>query len=444
MHSLDLNDILPEQSVPSDDLAETQQPRFVITFWLVAFYYMISHGRIHLILPFLTSIPCAMIAGILAVIAFFLASDARVTSELQREEKLVLGLVVLTLVTLPTSLWLGGSVSFLTRAFLPTVVLMFITIRICQDVTYLRRFVWLYCFNTSVIIVRALSSDLNHFSKGVTDSYDVNDIAMILDCALPIVFFFMVEQKHLKKLLLFALCALAVITVVLSASRGGILGLFTFGCYLVATSRKRMRNLLLAMAALAALVAFSPEDTKERVETMFNPQTEYDRNLGDRTIVWKRGFEQLLSSPLLGTGIGNYSVADGQLADVGGWKTAHNSLLQIAVELGLVGFVLFVKLTLGTFRKFRRLRQETTEDSVASEETWIIKGIEASLLTYMVTGFFLSQAYNAQFYFIIALAVAVQRLLLLKRSSSPEQKLVEVPEWSTSSNSPFGLLGAEK
>src|SRR6266568_2878544 len=91
----------PEQMVLSQGtFLEPSTPRYRATFLFVAFYFLVAHGRIHLIVPFLLSIPCAMIAGVMAVIAFFVESGQyRERFYLIREEKLVLGLVIMCFVT---------------------------------------------------------------------------------------------------------------------------------------------------------------------------------------------------------------------------------------------------------------------------------------------------------------------------------------------------------
>jgi len=383
------------------------------TFLFVTFYYLIAHGRLHLVVPVLASIPCAMISGVLAVVAFQMESGRQHSAKYQliREEKLLIGLVLMCIITLPTSVWPGGSVTTLTRGFLPAIILTFITGIICKTNDDIKKIVWVYIFNSALIIGVSLKSGLNHFSKGVTDTYDVNDIAMVLDCALPIMFFCMRNNRGIKKIILIACCVLAILTVVYTASRGGLLGLLAFAGYLVLTSQNKIRYFIAVGIAAVIFAVYAPEETKARFASMYNPQTEYDKNMGDRKQVWSNGVSLFFDAPILGVGLGNYKVADGSTKESGGWKTAHNSLLQIAVELGIVGLVLYIKLIVGTFFKLRRLSKELGILDPAPDVLWILRGAEASLLVYMITAFFLSQAYNTQFYFIIALAIAAQKIL---------------------------------
>jgi len=382
------------------------------TFWFTVLYFLIAHGRVHLLLPFLTVIPTAMLSGILAVTAFWF--EHRKVQENHvwvREEKLVLALLAVCIVTLPTSIWLGASVTGIFKGFIPMIVLTLITAIICHSVADIKKFVWLLAANSIIIIYCVLSKDISHTSKGITDTYDTNDIAMILDCSLPILFYFMLSCRGIKKIILTICLVLLAITVVKTASRGGMLGLIVFGGYLVLYSRSRVKYLMMVIVMTICVVLFAPEETMNRFSSMINPQTEYDKNLGDRTQIWKPGLKLFMRSPLLGVGLANYVVADGSMKEAGSWRTAHNSFIQIAVELGLGGLVLLVSLSAGTFFKFRHLRKQLETIDYDHEMLWIIRGLELSLLIYVVTAFFLSQAYSTLFFFIISLAIAAQKFL---------------------------------
>jgi len=407
------NTSIPEHTAMSDGIYMAQEIYpFKITFWFTVIYLLISIGRIHLLIPILTTIPSAMIFGILAIVAYFIESrKVHDTKNWGREEKLALGLLAVCLVTLPTSIWLGASVTGLYKSFFPTIILMVITAIICRSVADIEKFVWLLAAINILIIYFVLSKDITHTTKGITDTYDTNDIAMILDCSLPILFYFMLSCRGIKKIILIICLVLLVLTVAKTASRGGMLGLIAFGGYLVLYSRAKFKYFIAAVAATICFISFAPQETKERFSSMINPQTEYDENMGDRAQIWKPGFKLFLKNPVLGVGFGNYVVADGSMKERGAWRTAHNSFLQIAVELGFLGFVLLVNLSAGTFFKFRRLRRELETINYDHEILWIIRGLELSLLIYVVTAFFLSQAYSTLFFYIISLVIAVQKFL---------------------------------
>lgn len=413
---------MPGQYNMTNDISPAQAPYpYTKTFWFTAFFFLIAHGRMHLLIPVLQFIPCAMISGLLAVTAFFFEHGGlRENHVLVREEKLVLGYVAVCIATLPTSIWLGGSINGL-KGFLPIIVVMFITVIICRSVNDIEKFVWILALNSIFLTYMVLGKDVSHISKGITDTYDSNDIAMILDCALPILFYYMQTSRGIKRIILLACLILIGAAVIKTASRGGMLGLIAIGGYMVMYSRSKVKYLMLGIVTTLFIIAFAPDETKERFTTMLKPQTEYDQNLGDRTQIWKAGVNLFFRSPLMGVGYGNYTVADGSMKEGGMWKTAHNSFIQAAVELGIFGFVLFILLSAGTFLKFRRLRKSIEAIDYNHEILWIIRGIELSLLVYMVTAFFLSQAYSPLFFYIISLAAAARKFLPKASAAGSEQ-----------------------
>jgi len=385
---------------------------FRITFWFTALYFVISQGRIHVLIPTLQKIPLAMIMGILAVI-FFVVEYIKNRDHwyLIREEKLLLGLLVVCIASLPFSLWPGNSFSTLYKGYLPTVILAFIAGFICKTPKDIEMIMWVYILNCTLIIYMSLSSGIGHYSTGVTDMYDVNDIAMVLICSLPIAFYMMLQQKGIKKSLLFLFMLLAVITIIKTGSRGGVLSLTAIAGYLVLNARSKIKALIISTTVLVMLFALAPGESKERFITMVRPETEYDQSYGGRKHIWMRGITLAFRYPLFGCGFGNYVVADGDLKETGPWKTAHNSFLQIAVELGLIGFAIYVLLTIGTFLRLRLMRKALEMLEHPSPVTWFIKGAELSLLAFIVSTFFLSQAYNPQFYFIVAMIIATKKMI---------------------------------
>lgn len=119
---------------------------------------------------------------------------------------------------------------------------------------------------------------------------------------------------------------------------------------------------------------------------------------GGRLEIWKRGLSLMVTHPLLGTGAGTYTIADGTTHEGGKWSTAHNSFVLIGVELGIIALIIQIKL-------IQRAIQAVRRDVDTSPLPWFSKGVEIGLYGYCVGGFFLSWAYSSLFYFFIALSI---------------------------------------
>jgi O-antigen ligase len=110
------------------------------------------------------------------------------------------------------------------------------------------------------------------------------------------------------------------------------------------------------------------------------------------------------------TGLG-YSYGDAG----GAWVTAHNAFIQIGAELGLGGFVLFILLILTSIRWMRRLQKKyATRPGDFKNHLWLTTALEVSLWGYVATAVFLSAAYFAMFYFLIALCCILRKFDLME------------------------------
>lgn len=64
--------------------------------------------------------------------------------------------------------------------------------------------------------------------------------------------------------------------------------------------------------------------------------------LSSRDFLWQFGFEQIMQSPLLGSGLGSFHHMKGGLEENEVWQGVHNTYLMVWGEAGLLAFALFV------------------------------------------------------------------------------------------------------
>jgi O-antigen ligase len=153
-------------------------------------------------------------------------------------------------------------------------------------------------------------------------------------------------------LVLGSLVALAIAGLVLSSSRGGILGVAA-GLIVLALCR-RIRAVLPALAiavVLAALaVGFISAQGRERQTLQGAALTARvdDASLDLRMDMWGRAYRILADHPVAGTGLGTFPWAYASYDREGEWLgtlQAHNDFLQLATETGVVGIGLLIALT---------------------------------------------------------------------------------------------------
>jgi hypothetical protein len=170
---------------------------------------------------------------------------------------------------------------------------------------------------------------------------DPNELSLVLSIALPFAMAPFAERRSLSRLLLL-LTAFAIVlpAVVWTASRTGQLAFVTvLAVYLV--QRVGWRGLVAAAVLAAPVLVLGGRSGGAADESAL-----------ERLEAWNAGFDMLRSSPLWG--IGKSQFVEHHV------RTAHNTFVLEAAELGLVGLVLWlgvfytgIKIVLSAMRRYR-------------------------------------------------------------------------------------------
>jgi hypothetical protein len=182
-------------------------------------------------------------------------------------------------------------------------------------------------------------------------------------------------------------------TMMLTQSRGGLLGFMAGGVALVYGRFGGKRSLLLAIAVVAiSLALFAGRQTD------FN--TGGEDTAQARMQLWAEGLSLMLSNPLTwgtGIGVGEYGEQMGQVA--------HNSFVHAYVETGLVGGTLF----LGAFVLAATGLNRTRKDEILDEEP-ILRRMQpfifAMVIAYAAGMYSLSRNFVVPTYLILGLAAS--------------------------------------
>ena len=213
-------------------------------------------------------------------------------------------------------------------------------------------------------------------------------------------------RSPLSQLALVGLLALQVAAVVVTYSRGAALGLATgFVVYVLSGRGTRVQSAAIAGAVAIALLALAPERFWQRTETIAT--YEEDASALGRIHAWQTAGNILAARPLTGVGQGAFVPAWATYAPPEAYArayVAHNLLLEVAAELGIValaGFVAFAGAALaGAFRASRR-------SSPVREEA---RGIVAALAGYLVCQFFAGYLLSFFLFLFLGLASAAERI----------------------------------
>jgi len=206
-----------------------------------------------------------------------------------------------------------------------------------------------------------------------------------------------------------------------AGSRGGFLALVAVAAFLLFRfTGIPARWRILATAAMTVLFLASASDAFwDKMGTTLKPTQDYNyTDSGGRLLIWQRGIDYMLDRPVLGVGAGNFGAAEGTLSASATrwrfgrglkWSVAHNSFVQAGAELGIPGLLLFVSAIAGAFIAVRRVRLRRGA-GIPPGPARLAQALTASILAFVVGGFFLSLAYSDMLYVLLALAAALGKV----------------------------------
>ncbi|MCA9002449.1 MAG: putative O-glycosylation ligase, exosortase A system-associated, partial [Planctomycetes bacterium] len=184
---------------------------------------------------------------------------------------------------------------------------------------------------------------------------DNNDFALAVAMIIPWIYYLAQSELNptLTKILklMVPLCAMTVIS---TRSRGGTLSLAFMGALIIWRSRNRLIGIILGIFAVVVVVAFAPDEYKERLGTI---QTyEEDGSAMGRIRAWKVALRMIEAHPMFGVGFNRFSQnhltfePHPTLGQLNGDSAlvAHNSYLQIWAEGGTPAFLIYLSLILAT------------------------------------------------------------------------------------------------
>jgi putative inorganic carbon (hco3(-)) transporter len=269
-----------------------------------------------------------------------------------------------------------------------------------------------------------------------TELADNNGFGLALNMSLPM-FLYLGRMEESKPLRIgFYLAFLAgLVGVILSYSRGALVGLVCLMLLIALQSRHRIRALIGVVVLSAALLVAAPKQWLERMETLKTAH-KTDASAQERRNSWNFAAHLAYEFPILGGGFKTftdplYNRYGLSLVSVEGTQYGpHSIYFQMLAEHGFPGLFLFLALiasclwsALRVKRVFRRI----------DRDHWLVmyaNMIIGSLIAYAASGAFLGFAYFDLFYQIVATTIILKYLAKkeMQELSEAEEELVEPEE----------------
>lgn len=392
--------------------------KFIIFFCI--FIVMVALGRVQELSPVLAKLRLSLIP--LGFMLIYLTLSGRLGLPqlyTTKEARLVLIFFLICFISVPFSVWPAEAFSVCAFNFTSILGVFFCCLTVFDHKKNYHYLIWSIILSIAVLTIAVVTLPSHEGRVSVTGSYDPNDLAMMMVCTLPLVFNRMLMAKWLVRILLLLLILGMLKVILVTGSRGGIVGLAVMGVYGSITYYPKFNKLLrifLVICAGLILYSFMPEDFLHRFESVASG-SDYNFESG-RIEIWKQSLILLQSKWLTGVGPYMYPVALGETT--GDWKTGHNIFFQAAVELGIFGFIVFITMLRTIWKNCTTPINDYREGKGNYKFALEAVGVRAGLVGYLVSGMFLSQAYSKIIPFYLLLSYFLCRYHTEEISELPE------------------------
>jgi O-antigen ligase len=216
----------------------------------------------------------------------------------------------------------------------------------------------------------------------------------------------LLSTHGLKRWLVFALIGIEALAILLSFSRGAMVGLAAGIAWKVAVERRHRGAILSAVVIAALAIGLVLAIDSGRVQTGLKAKENVaQENVATRLDAWSKAARFAVDNPLLGVGPGNFKYRYAAAVDAPpGTPTlavVHNAYLDIAAELGVIAMLLFISFLAVVF----------IYSTTAEREHRGPPGLAGAVRTSIIIGSFsamtLSEQYFAPFWLLGGLACAL-------------------------------------
>jgi hypothetical protein len=217
-------------------------------------------------------------------------------------------------------------------------------------------------------------------SIGGPDFAESNFLAAYIASMLPIIAFQFIRGGWPMKILCFVSGVFAVNTIVLTRSRGALVGIFIGIVVALFFSPKKYRFVVMLglIVAVAGGYYLTDEQYRDRISTITRSEEERDTSAQSRFDLAKISMKIIADHPQ-GVGAGNFYQTVGRYDERFAGKDAHNTYFRCGTELGLQGLSLFGFIIFYTFWRLRRDMKRVMKLSSGSNHDSLV------LLSYALT-----------------------------------------------------------
>ncbi|MCP4954377.1 O-antigen ligase family protein [Photobacterium aquimaris] len=243
---------------------------------------------------------------------------------------------------------------------------------------------------------------------------DPNDLALVLmfPISFSIALLLTPQLSWLYRLLGLISTILLFIAVIMTQSRGGLLGIIAvFGIY--GMQRVKSKLLLLSCSAVIGIMLFALAGIADRTSGG-SAETGIDASSMGRLYAWQAAFYMALEHPLSGVGLSNFY--PNYFFFSTHWDginhAVHSTWFSVLAETGFIGLTVFISLIVVLIKNIKltlanlTIHKNTVDPIIYASA----QGVYAGLIGTIVSGTFLTQGFTWPIYILAALVIAISSI----------------------------------
>jgi O-antigen ligase len=349
-------------------------------------------------------------------------------SRLLIRDRPVLGWVVIAFVTLAavSSIWASNfaATEVQVERLVQVAILLYVVYTVVDSARVFRLIVWAYLAGSALTAGYSLITGGYGPGGRLAALFDPNTFAAETIPAITIsAFLALTPRRRLTRFIAAGVLALDLVAVALTQSRGGLVGLaVALIAALVLAGRARPRVVvgvvLIVCIAAGYYVEYAPAHLKQRFGQVSG------KGSSGRSDEWRIALRMFGDHPVFGVGLGNFPDVEPTYATrsinlqfvnfvVEDRLVAHNTYLEVAAELGIVGFVLFVSIFGMTLVPATRSLPRFEADG--SDLEFYARGLVTGAIGMFASYAFFSGEYEKQLWLMLGLLAVLPTLTAARR-----------------------------
>ena len=358
----------------------------------------------------------------------------------------LIGLTIWMALSIPLSVWPGGSATMFVTKWLRALLGFFLTTALIYTPRQIRSVLTAIACGAIVGALTAIFTGGDAARMAVDNTSrlsDANDFAQFLLVAGCLVFAVITRPGVNRGFKLLLYCGLAILffSFIRTGSRGGLIGLMAVLVAFLITSRGRKMKMLFVLGAaiLVLSIAFLPETLRMRYlyvlgdkQATTTMQDEAGAASAEaRTFLFWESVRLTFTHPIFGVGPGMFQVAENDLAKKegysrGSWHETHNAYTQVSSETGLLGAAFFLGALFLSYRAVHRVVKlsQVNQSPDIVEASRLAYWFRLSFIGFLATSVFLSVSYTEELEVFIGIAAVFEKWL---RTQSLRQAAQTMP-----------------